>query len=474
MRDLINYIVFGWYPYLCLTVFLLGSLLRFDREQYTWRSGSSQLLRRRQLIWGSNLFHVGILVIFLGHFVGLLTPIWIFDALGISHTFKQWMAIVVGGVAGVMCFIGITLLVHRRLFDARIRTTSSFGDIAILLLLYAQLILGLATISVSLSHLDGHEMVKFMTWAQGILTLQPGVSALIADVHPIFKLHLFLGMTIFLVFPFTRLVHVWSAPIWYLGRRGYQVVRTRGGRAALDAGGVAAMTACSAHAQIPAGKPAAVSVNGVAIAARRDRARDAAPSGAQADRGLAAGRARAGHPRTAAAGGAPSRRRRRSRSATPTAGARPTRKRIMRALVEREVAVPEPDEETCRRYYEQQPARASARPTSTRPRISCSRRCRRIAQAYAQARADAAAVLAELARTARSALPNWREAHSRCPSAAQGGNLGQITAGQTTPEFEQALFALAPGELCAGAGRDPLRLPRHPARSQARGPHAAL
>jgi nitrate reductase gamma subunit len=227
MRELINYAVFGWYPYLCLTVFLVGSLLRFDREQYTWKTGSSQLLRRRQLMWGSNLFHVGILVIFAGHFVGLLTPIWVFDMLGISHGFKQLMAIVVGGIAGVACFVGITLLVHRRLFDARIRMTSSFGDIAILLLLYAQLILGLATIAISLGHLDGHEMVKFMTWAQGILTLQPSVSGLVADVHPIFKLHLFLGMTIFLVFPFTRLVHVWSAPVWYLGRRGYQIVRTR-------------------------------------------------------------------------------------------------------------------------------------------------------------------------------------------------------------------------------------------------------
>ena len=235
MPELINYIVFGWYPYLCLTVFLLGSVLRFDREQYTWRSGSSQLLRRRQLTWGSNLFHVGILVIFLGHFGGLLTPIWIFDALGISHTFKQWMAIGVGGVAGVMCFIGTTLLVHRRLFDARIRTTSSFGDIAILLLLYAQLTLGLATITVSLQHLDGHVMVTFMTWAQGILLLQPGVSVLIADVPLIFKLHLALGMTVFLVFPFTRLVHVWSAPIWYVGRRGYQVVRTTRTRGALRA-----------------------------------------------------------------------------------------------------------------------------------------------------------------------------------------------------------------------------------------------
>jgi nitrate reductase gamma subunit len=226
MREMLNSIMFGWYPYFCLTVFLVGSWVRFDREQYTWRSGSSQLLRSRQLMWGSNLFHIGILIIFFGHFAGLLTPIQVFEALGISHTFKQWMAIGIGGVAGTMCFVGTTLLVHRRLFDARIRRTSSFGDIAILLVLYAQLLLGLATIWVSLDHLDGHEMMKFMAWAQGILLLQPGVSALIADVHPIFKLHLALGMTIFLVFPFTRLVHVWSAPVWYLGRRGYQVVRS--------------------------------------------------------------------------------------------------------------------------------------------------------------------------------------------------------------------------------------------------------
>jgi nitrate reductase gamma subunit len=226
MADAINHAVFGWYPYLCLTIFLLGSLVRFDREQYTWRSGSSQMLRKRQLFWGSNLFHVGILVIFFGHFVGLLTPIWVFEAFGISHGAKQMLAIVVGGVAGIACFVGITLLVHRRLFDSRIRKTSSFGDIAILLLLYAQLILGLLTITVSLNHLDGHEMVRFMTWAQGVLTLQPNLAAMVADAHPLFKLHLALGMTIFLVFPFTRLVHVWSAPVWYIGRRGYQIVRS--------------------------------------------------------------------------------------------------------------------------------------------------------------------------------------------------------------------------------------------------------
>ena len=223
----LNNALFGWYPYVVLTVFLLGSLLRFDRGQYTWRSGSSQLLRRRQLLWGSNLFHVGILTIFAGHFVGLLTPIAVFEALGISHTFKQVLAMSVGGIAGIACWIGIAMLAHRRLTDPRIRSTSSVSDIVILLLLWLQLTLGLLTIPVSAQHLDGSEMVKFMAWAQGILTLHPGAAALVADVNPIFKLHLVLGMTIFLLFPFTRLVHIWSAPVWYLGRTGYQVVRTK-------------------------------------------------------------------------------------------------------------------------------------------------------------------------------------------------------------------------------------------------------
>jgi nitrate reductase gamma subunit len=149
--------------------------------------------------------------------------------LGISHGFKQMLAIVVGGTAGLMCLVGITLLTHRRLFDPRIRANSSFGDTAILLILFAQLLLGLCTIPVSLNHLDGQEMVRFMDWAQGILTLQPGIAADILSAHPLFKAHLVLGMTIFLIFPFTRLVHVWSAPVWYLGRRGYQVVRSRNG-----------------------------------------------------------------------------------------------------------------------------------------------------------------------------------------------------------------------------------------------------
>lgn len=225
--QLLNQILFGVYPYIALTVLALGSVIRFDREQYTWRSGSSQLLRRKQLVLGSVLFHVGVLMIFGGHFVGLLTPIWVFDALGVPHSAKQLLAIVAGGFAGALCLVGGLILLHRRLFDPRIRHNSSFGDTAILILLMLQLTLGLATIPVSLGHLDGHEMVKFMMWAQGVFTLQPGVADYVSDVHPIFKAHLVLGMTILLVFPFTRLVHMLSAPIWYLNRRGWQLVRTR-------------------------------------------------------------------------------------------------------------------------------------------------------------------------------------------------------------------------------------------------------
>jgi nitrate reductase gamma subunit len=231
MLDYFNQLLFGLYPYIAISVFLIGSVVRFDREQYTWRSGSSQLLRRKLLFVGSNCFHIGVLAILVGHFVGLLTPHGLYTAMGLSVEAKQLMAMVVGGVFGALCFVGLTLLIYRRLGDPRIRATSSIMDIAILLLLYAQLILGLSSIFVSAHHLDGSEMLVLAEWAQRIVTLRGGAADLIAGVHPIFKLHIVLGMTIFLLFPFSRLVHIWSMPLSYIGRP-YQVVRRRGGAAA--------------------------------------------------------------------------------------------------------------------------------------------------------------------------------------------------------------------------------------------------
>ena len=172
-----------------------------------------------------------VLVIFLGHFVGLLTPIWVFDAIGISHGFKQTLAVVAGGIAGVLGLIGGAILFHRRWTDPRIRRNSSVGDITILLMLLAQLVLGLGTVFVSIEHLDGHEMVKFMSWAQGIFIFDGAAASYISNVAMVFKLHIFLGLLIIIVFPFTRLVHIvsgFAAPFRYLFTRpGYQIVRSR-------------------------------------------------------------------------------------------------------------------------------------------------------------------------------------------------------------------------------------------------------
>ena len=225
MMQYVEHFFFGIYPYIGLSVFLIGSLVRFERGQYTWRSGSSQMLRTSQLRWGSNLFHIGILFLFFGHFVGLLTPHWLYEHF-ISAGAKQMVAVVSGGIAGTVCFIGLTLLLHRRLTDARIRATSSPMDIAILLVLWLQLVLGLVTLPYSVQHSDGGPMLALSEWAQRIVTFRGGAAELVSNVDWPFKLHLVLGITIFVLFPFSRLVHIWSAPVGYVFR-SYQVVRRR-------------------------------------------------------------------------------------------------------------------------------------------------------------------------------------------------------------------------------------------------------
>ena len=222
----LNTVLFGLYPYIAITVCVVACWIRFDREQYTWKAGSSQLMRSKSVIIASNLFHVGVLFILAGHFIGLLVPESIYHHV-ISTPNKQILAMVSGGFFGVICFVGLTMLLHRRLSDERVKATGSRGDLAVLILLYIQLILGLCTIFVSATHLDGSVMVLLATWAQSIVTFQPLVAAdAISSVHILYKMHVFFGITIVLVFPFTRLVHIISAPIWYLGRR-YQVVRQK-------------------------------------------------------------------------------------------------------------------------------------------------------------------------------------------------------------------------------------------------------
>ena len=222
-----NTLALGIYPYIAMAVLLVGSWIRYDREQYTWKTSSSQILEKKQLRIGSIFFHVGVLGIFMGHFVGLLTPLEVWHVLGVKPEWKQLLAMVAGGIFGVLCFIGLTVLIIRRLFNARVYATSKKMDIVILFLLYLQLILGLSSIVVSTGHLDGAEMTRLMLWAQNIMTLDMAEAvAHVSEVHWIFKAHIIVGMTIFLVFPFSRLVHMFSVPLQYITRQ-HQIVRRR-------------------------------------------------------------------------------------------------------------------------------------------------------------------------------------------------------------------------------------------------------
>lgn len=221
-----NTFLFGVYPYICLSVLLLGSLVRFDREPYSWKSDSSQTLRNAELRTGSNLFHYGVLVVVLGHFAGFLMPeplvLWL-----MSPTQHQLLAMVVGGIAGVVAIIGMTILLHRRLADPRIRRNSRRWDIAIAIMLWLQLALGILTVPYSAQDMSGAHFEQLVHYVQSVVLFNVDPEAL-RGMPWVYHIHILLGFTIFLVSPFTRMVHIWSgvASVAYV-LRPYQLVRSR-------------------------------------------------------------------------------------------------------------------------------------------------------------------------------------------------------------------------------------------------------
>jgi len=225
MSNLDN-LLFGAYPYIAIAILIVGSWMRYDREPYSWKADSSQLLDQKGFRLASNLFHIGIIFVLCGHFVGLLTPHAIYEHF-ITSEAKQLVAMVSGGFFGFLCLIGLVMLINRRLNNARVRASSKTSDIVILFMLLIQLVLGLFTIVASTHHLDGSVMIMLADWAQHIVILQPVEAAQsIAPVSLVYKLHVFFGLTLLVVFPFTRLVHIISVPVKYFARN-YQLVRQR-------------------------------------------------------------------------------------------------------------------------------------------------------------------------------------------------------------------------------------------------------
>ncbi|WP_220265604.1 respiratory nitrate reductase subunit gamma [Enterobacter sp. Colony194] len=225
MINYLNFFFYDIYPYLCGTVFILGSWLRYDYGQYTWRASSSQMLDKKGMTLASNLFHIGIIGVLFGHFFGMLTPHWMY-AWFLPMATKQLMAMWLGGICGVLTLVGGLMLLYRRIFNPRVRASSSNADILILALLMIQCALGLLTIPFSAQFMDGSEMLKLVDWAQAVVTFQGGAATYLDGVAFVYRVHLVLGMTLFLLFPFTRLVHMWSAPVEYFTRR-YQIVKSR-------------------------------------------------------------------------------------------------------------------------------------------------------------------------------------------------------------------------------------------------------
>lgn len=214
------------YPYMILIIFLVGLYYRYQTDQFGWTAKSSEMLEKKKLRWGSNLFHIGIMLVFFGHVGGILIPKSWLEALGVSDHLYHTMALWIGSAAGLMTLIGCIILVIRRFLDVRIRRTSSFGDMLSIILLTLIVVVGMAATLFNMtasSDFDYRETIG--PWLRGVLLFMPDYT-LMNTVPIIFKVHIILGLALFAVFPFTRLVHMLSLPIKYLSR-SYVVYRKR-------------------------------------------------------------------------------------------------------------------------------------------------------------------------------------------------------------------------------------------------------
>jgi len=214
------------YPYMILIIFLVGLYYRYQTDQFGWTAKSSEMLEKKKLRWGSNLFHIGIILVFFGHVGGILIPKSWLEALGVSDHLYHTMALWIGSLAGLMTLIGCIILVIRRFSDVRIRRTSSFGDMLSIILLTLIIVVGMAATLFNMTDRSGFDYRETIgPWLRGVIIFMPDYT-LMNTVPFIFKVHIILGLALFAVFPFTRLVHMLSLPIKYLSR-SYVVYRKR-------------------------------------------------------------------------------------------------------------------------------------------------------------------------------------------------------------------------------------------------------
>ena len=212
-------------PYLAALVFVAGHLWRWRFDRLGWTSRSSQLLEQRWLRIGSPLFHIGLLGVLGGHVVGILVPERATHAVGVSNHLYHVVALAAGGVFGVFALAGIVILTLRRLLVVRVRRAGTGLDVATDLLLLAVIALGMGeTIGWQLGVGDYDYRVTVSVWFRHLLTLSPDAS-LLSGAPWIYQAHTLASLALFALWPFTRLVHVWTAPLQYVGRRAHVLYR---------------------------------------------------------------------------------------------------------------------------------------------------------------------------------------------------------------------------------------------------------
>lgn len=219
-----DYFLWAVFPYLCLTIFVVGHIYRYNTDQFGWSAQSSEFLEKRQLKWGSLLFHWGIVFVFFGHVAGILVPKVVYDTMGITPHMYHMVAFSAGGVAGLATVIGGFLFFLRRSGTKRIRNTGNMNALFTLVILGAVVLVGFsATVGYTATGGDFDYRASIGPWFRSLLYLSPK-PGLMVGVPFGFQLHVFLAFLIFAIWPFTRLVHVWSLPLEYL-RRKYIIYR---------------------------------------------------------------------------------------------------------------------------------------------------------------------------------------------------------------------------------------------------------
>jgi len=215
--ELIDLLLWGVFPYIVLTIFIGGHIYRYQKDQFGWSTKSSEFLEKKRLRVGSLLFHFGIIFVFGGHVLGLIIPVEFYNTFGISEHLYHNVAIIFGLPAGIVALIGIVLLTYRRISVKRIKETTSTSDWLTLIFLLIAIGTGLTATALNVDSHGFDYRTTIAPWIRGlfVFNVQP---ELMETVPLAFKIHIYATFALYVVWPFTRLVHAFSFPIRYLNR----------------------------------------------------------------------------------------------------------------------------------------------------------------------------------------------------------------------------------------------------------------